>query len=55
MKQKSEGPKGGLSRRGRNLPPNRQIKITSGRNIQQKPFSKFPARNQSKYAYSENR
>ena len=55
MKQKNEGPKGGLNRKGRNLIQNRQERFANARNVQQKPLSKFPVRNQTRVAYSENR
>lgn len=54
MKQKSEGSKGEMGRRGRNLPPSRQKKITNGRNIQQRTFSKFPKNGSKVPAYNEN-
>jgi len=55
MKQKNQGPKGGVNRKGRNMIPNRQAKFANSINVQQKPLSKFPVRNQPKAAYYENR
>jgi len=55
MKQKNEGPKWGLNKKGRSLIPNKHPKFANNRNAQRNTFSKLPARNQPKTAYSENR
>jgi len=55
MKQKNEGSKGSLNRKGRSLIPNKHSRFVGGRNVQQKPLSRFLARNQPKVVDSENR
>jgi len=52
MKQKNEGSKGSLNKKGISLIPNKHSRFVGGRNVQQKSLSKFLARNQPKASYS---
>lgn len=54
MKQKNQGSKGSLDRKGRSLTPNKHSRFANGRNIQQNSLNQLPVRNQSKMGYSKN-